>query len=53
MGLEGIGHQGVIAVYQLWAWFEDLTGGHPYIVLGSLVVVVMGWMLVKMEVSVK
>jgi len=53
MGLEAIGHQGVVAGYRLWVWFEDLTGGHPYLAPGSLVILGLAWLLMKGEVREK
>jgi hypothetical protein len=53
MGLEAIQHQGVVAGYQLWVWIEDLTGGHPYLALGILGILVLAWVLWKGEIRTK
>lgn len=53
MGLEAIRQQGVITGHRLWVWFVDLTGGHPYLALGSLVVLVLAWLLMKGEVRAR
>ena len=50
MGLEAIGQQGVITGHRLWGWSDDLTGGHPYLAQGSLVVGVLLWLLITVEV---
>jgi hypothetical protein len=42
-----------IACYQLWEWVKYETGGHPFLFLGTVIVLVLAWTLYKMEVRVK
>jgi hypothetical protein len=53
MRLEAVFQKFFIASYQLWEWVKYETGGHPFLFLGSVIVIVLAWTLYKMEGRVK
>ncbi len=50
MGLEAIWQQITISCSQVWTWLKYETGAHPFLAIGSILVIVLAWGLYKMEV---
>lgn len=53
MGLEAIWQQFAIAGYQIWVWVQYELGAHPYLIGGTIVVIILALTLYRMEVRAK
>jgi hypothetical protein len=53
MGLEAIWQRFAIAGYQFWVWVQYETGAHPYLIVGTIVVLILAITLYKMEVRAR
>ena len=53
MDLMGIWQKFTIAGYQLWVWAQYELGAHPYLVGGTIIVVILAFTLYKMEVRAR
>jgi hypothetical protein len=53
MDLVGIWQQLTIAGYQFWVWAQYELGAHPYLIAGTVIVVILALTLYKMEVRAR
>ena len=53
MDLGAIWQQTVIAGYQLWIWAQYELGAHPFLVGGTIIVIILAFTLYKMEVRTR
>jgi hypothetical protein len=53
MGLEDIWDRVAIAGYQVWVWAQYEFGAHPYLIGGTIIVIVLAFTLYKMEVRAR
>jgi hypothetical protein len=53
MGLEALWQKFAIAGYQLWVWAQYEFGTHPYLITGTIVVIILALTLYKMEVRAR
>jgi hypothetical protein len=53
MGLEVIWNQITIVLSQVWIQAQYELGGHPYLLVGGVVVVILAWRLYKTEIRHK
>ena len=53
MSLDSIWHQFTYILYQLWVWVSSEFRSHPYIIIGALIVLFLGWKIYTVEVRTK
>ena len=53
MGVETVWQYFNNNCYQLWLWFKYVTGAHPFLAVGFLVVGILAWVLYKTDVRYK
>ena len=53
MGLDAVWQQGAYTGYQVWVWLRSEAGDHPFMLLGTVIVIVSAWILYKSEVRTK
>jgi len=50
MKLDSFWEQFTIACYHMWVWLKYEAGAHPFLAVGTVVVFVLAWALLKTEV---
>jgi drug/metabolite transporter superfamily protein YnfA len=50
MGLDAMWHNSVNVCYQVWVWVRQEVSQHPFLFLGTVIVIVAAWILYKTEV---
>jgi hypothetical protein len=53
MGLDYFWQQVSLTGYQLWVWVQIEFGAHPYLIGGTVVVIILAFTLYKMEVRTR
>jgi predicted membrane chloride channel (bestrophin family) len=53
MGLDVIWHQFIMILYQLWIWVSSELAAHPFIIIGTLIVLFLAWKIYTIEVRTK
>jgi hypothetical protein len=53
MGLDAIWQKGANIAYQVWVWLVYEASLHPFMAVGTVIVIISAWILYKTEVRTK